>query len=187
LDYARDLDQAKALLAEAGYADGFTLKLVTSERGHYLVNYQSLRDQLAAIKVEIDLEIVEHREMHKRIRRDENPIVIYVAWRPNADVFLTRFFHSNSAVMTGVSPDTNFSHYDKIDRLIEAARTARDPASQVRIWKQAQVKLLDDAVAYPLHYVNLVYARRTNVDYGHPLDAAMALYPQFTEKTHIAD
>ena len=63
----------------------------------------------------------------------------------------------------------------------------RDPATQIRIWRQAQIKLLDDAVAYPLHYVNLVYARRTNVDYGHPLVAAMALYPQFTEETHFAD
>ena len=67
------------------------------------------------------------------------------------------------------------------------ARTTRKPANQVRFWKQAQVKLLDDAVAYPLHYVNLVYARRTNVDYGHALKAAMALYPQFTEKTRLAN
>jgi peptide/nickel transport system substrate-binding protein len=35
--------------------------------------------------------------------------------------------------------------------------------------------------------VNLVYARRKDLDYGHPLEAAMALYPQFTEKTHFTD
>ncbi len=57
---------------------------------------------------------------------------------------------------TPFSPDTNFSHYDGIDKLIETARSARNPADQVRIWKQAQVKLLSDAAAYPLHYVNLV-------------------------------
>jgi peptide/nickel transport system substrate-binding protein len=187
LDYAYDPDQARALLAEAGYANGFALKLVSSERGHYLANYERLRDQLAAIGVEVELEVVKHREMHKRIRADENAIVIYVAWRPNADVFLTRFFHSASTVVTGASPDTNFSHYEEIDRLIETARSARDPADQVRFWKQAQVKLLSDAAAYPLHYVNLVYARRKTVDYGHPLKAAMALYPQFTETTRLVD
>jgi len=98
---------------------------------------------------------------------------------------LTRFFHSHSTVVSGRSPDTNFSHYDQIDRLIEAARTVRKPIVQVRLWKQAQIKILGDAAAYPLHYVNLVYARGTYVDYGHPLKAAMALYPQFTEKTRI--
>jgi peptide/nickel transport system substrate-binding protein len=187
LDYPYDPAKAKALLVEAGYADGFSLRLVTSERDHYKANYESLRDQLAPLKIDIELEVVEHRKMYERIRQGENSIVIYVAWRPNADTFLTRFFHSDSAVVTGASPDTNFSHYDQIDRLIETARTAREPAHQVRFWKQAQVRLLDDAIAYPLHYVNLVYARRTNVDYGHVLKAAMALYPQFTEKTRLAN
>jgi len=185
LDYGYDRAKAKALLVEAGYGDGFSLKLVTSQRGHYLTNYESLRDQLAALKIDIKLEVVEHRKMHKRIRQDENAIVIYVAWRPNADVFLTRFFHSESTVVSGASPDTNFSHYDKIDRLIEAARGAHSPKDQVRFWKQAQVKLLEDAAAYPLHYVNLVYARRRQVDYGHNLTATMALYPQFTEQTRL--
>jgi peptide/nickel transport system substrate-binding protein len=123
LDYAHDLDKARALLAEAGHADGFPLKLVTSERDHYLLNYESLRDQLAAVGVDVELEVVNHSEMHERIRQDENLIVIYVAWRPNADIFLTRFFHSDSTVVTGASPDTNFSHYDGIDRLIETARS----------------------------------------------------------------
>ncbi|MFQ5972806.1 MAG: ABC transporter substrate-binding protein [Alphaproteobacteria bacterium] len=187
LDYAYDPAKARELLSEAGYPDGFTLKLVTSERGHYVANYESLRDQLAPLGIAMDLEVVAHREMHRRIREDENPIVIYVAWRPNADTFLTRFFHSNSIVVSGESPDTNFSHYDLIDKLIETARTAREPAHQVRFWKQAQIKLLEDMAAYPLHYVNLVYARRADVDYGHELSATMALYPQFTETTRLRD
>jgi peptide/nickel transport system substrate-binding protein len=34
-------------------------------------------------------------------------------------------------------------------------------------------------------YTKQCYARREYVDYGHPLDATMALYPQFTERTRI--
>lgn len=187
LDYPRDTEKAKVLLAEAGYPDGFSLDLVASERGHYIRNYESLRNQLEQIGVEVKLQSVKHREMHKAIRKNRNAIVIYVAWRPNADVFLTRFFHSDSTVVTGARPDTNFSHYDQIDKLIEAARASRDPRQQVRFWKQAQIKILGDAVAYPLHYVNLVYARRGTVDYGHPLEASMALYPQVTEQTRITE
>lgn len=187
LDYPKDAVKAKALLAEAGLADGFSLQLISSERGHYIRNYESLRDQLAQVGIEVEIEPVKHREMHKAIRKDSNPIVIYVAWRPNADVFLTRFFHSDSTVVSGARPDTNFSHYDQIDRLIEGARVSRDPSRQVQIWKQAQIKILEDAVAYPLHYVNLVYARKASVDYGHPLKAAMALYPQINERTRITE
>ena len=74
----RDTERAKALLTEAGYPDGFTMKLVTSERGHYRVNYESLRDQLADVGVTVELEVVPHAEMHKRIREDENAIVIVI-------------------------------------------------------------------------------------------------------------
>ena len=60
--------------------------------------------------------------MHEQIRKDVNPLVIYVAYRPNADVYLTNFFLSDSIVVTGKSPITNFSHYSAIDELIEQAR-----------------------------------------------------------------
>ena len=187
LDYSTDLDKARRLLSEAGFKDGFSLQVVTSERRDYAKIYESMRDQLAPLRIKIDVQLVEHAQMHKLIRADKNPVVVYNAWRPNADVYLTRFFHSNSIVLTGRSPDTNFAHYTAIDKLIEAARATRDPKAQVRIWKQAQIKLLGDMVVYPLHYVNLVYARRADIDYGHELKSTVALYPQFTEQTRLRD
>jgi len=185
LDYDRDLEKAKELLDEAGYSDGFTLEMVTSEREHYHKNYESMKEQLAQIGIELIINVVDHSTMHEILREDKNPIVIYVAWRPNADVFLSRFFHSDSTVVTGANPDTNFSHYDQIDSLIEGARNELDPRKQAELWKQTQIKILDDMVAYPLHILNFVYARRANVEYGHDLAATTALYPQFTETTRI--
>ena len=185
LDYGVDLEKAKQLMVEAGYADGFSLEVVTSERGHYVNNYESLKTQLAEIGIEVKVEVVDHSTMHSIIREDKNPIVIYVAWRPNADVYLTRFFHSDSIVVTGAKPDTNFSHYDQIDDLIEGARNELDPGKQVELWKQAQIKILEGVAAYPLHYVNLVYAHRDRVDFGYELVSTVALYPQITEETKI--
>jgi len=185
LDYAFNLEKARQLLAEAGYQNGFALKVVASELDQYLKNYESMRDQLIRINVDLKVEVVDHSTMHKKIRQGVNPITLYVAWRPNADVYLTRFFHSDSVVVTGAKPDTNFSHYDKIDGLIEAGRLEINSDKQIELWKHAQIKILEDMVAYPLHYMNLIYARRANVDYGHELVSSMALYPQITEKTKL--
>jgi peptide/nickel transport system substrate-binding protein len=124
--------------------------------------------------------------MHKLIRQDVNPIVVYVAWRPNADVYLTRFFHSDSIVVSGAKPDTNFSHYDKIDDLIVEGRTELDPDKQVQLWKDAQVQILEDMIAYPLLYMQQVTARTDNVDFGHELKSVLALYPQITENTTVS-
>lgn len=185
LEYAVDRDKARELLVEAGYPDGFSMELVSSERESYLKNYQSMQAQLAEIGIDLQINVVDHSSMHSLIREDVNPIVIYVAWRPNADVYLTRFFHSDSIVVTGAKPDTNFSHYNEIDDLIEAARVEQDPDRQIELWKEAQVKILEDMVAYSLQYQNQVTARHTYVDYGHELKSALALYPQITEDTRI--
>ena len=185
LDYAVDLEKARKLLVQAGYSEGFSLDLVASELESYQKPYKSLKVQLARIGIKLNIKIVNHATMHKLIRKDINPIVLYGAWRPNADVYLTRFFHSDSIVVTGKNPDTNFSHYNKIDKLIEAARIEINPGKQIELWKHAQIKIMEDMVAYPLHYLNQNYAHRAHVDYGHELVATMALYPQITEKTRI--
>lgn len=185
LEYEFDRERAQELLAEAGYPDGFSLKMVSSERESYLKNYQSMQAQLAEVGIDIEIDVVDHSSMHNLIREDVNPIVIYVAWRPNADVYLTRFYHSDSIVVTGAKPDTNFSHYTGIDDLIEAARVELDPEKQIELWKEAQIKLLEEMISYPLQYQSQVTARSDKVDFGHELKSVLALYPQITEKTTI--
>jgi peptide/nickel transport system substrate-binding protein len=186
LDYATDREKAKKLLAQAGVPNGFPLEVVTSEMTSYRVLYESMQAQLAKVGIRANVKVVDHSTMHSLIRKDANPIVMYIAWRPNADVYLTQFFHSDSIVVSGKKPNTNFAHYDKIDDLIEKARVETDGGKQAALWKDAQVRILQDMVAYPVLYQNQVYARSTAVDYGHDLVSVLALYPGVTEKTRLA-
>ena len=186
LTFDHDPDRARELLAEAGYEDGFELELVSSEMEAYLRNYESMQATLADIGIDLSLQVVDHSTMHEQIRQEVNPLVIYIAWRPNADVYLTRFAHSSTRVVIGDAPDTNFTRYTELDDLIEEARVEVDPDRQEEIWKEANAQLLEDMVIYPLHFLNQVYARRDNVDYGHELVSVMALYPQITENTTIS-
>ena len=187
LDLAYDVDRERAMqmLADAGYPDGFSLEVVTSEMTGYRRIYENMQAQLAEVGIDLKVNVVDHSTMHAQIREDVNPIIVYIAWRPNADAYLTRFYHSDSIVLTGAAPDTNFSHYDLIDDLIEQARIETDPEKQLQMWKDAQIMTLEDMVSYPLHYQQQVYARSANVDYGHELVSVLALYPGITEKTSI--
>ena len=184
LDYQKNITRARNMLVEASLPDGFSIELVTSEKRLYRTLYKSLQQQLAIIGIDCKIRTIAHGEMHKVIRKQQLPIVLYAAWRPNADVYLTRFFHSDSIIVTGASPDTNFSGYDNIDKLIEDARLEINPTKQVQLWEQAQIRILSDMVAYPVLTTLQLFARKTSVDYGHDLKNSMALYPQFTEKTH---
>lgn len=185
LDYDTDINRAKQLMEEAGLKDGFKMDVVMSEVGSFSNNYRTLKAQLATINITMNLHLVDHATMHRLIRHDFNPIVIYEAFRPNTDEFLSRFFHSSATISSGKSPATNFSHYNGIDKLIEIARQERITSRQIKLWEYAQIKLLEEMVVYPLHHKNQIYVRKDTVDYGHPIISTMALYPQFTEKTTI--
>jgi len=185
LAYKRNLDRARQLMAAAGYPDGFSLDVVSSKKRIYRRVYEVLKEQLARINIDCRITIESHANMHRVIRKKPRAMVIYAAWRPNADAYLTRFFHSDSIVVTGKKPDTNFAHYQKVDKLIEDARLEIDPVKQINLWGQAQVMIMNDMAAYPVMYTIQGYARKSYVDYGHPLLSTMALYPQFTEKTRL--
>jgi peptide/nickel transport system substrate-binding protein len=185
LDYRYDPDKARQLLAEAGLGSGFSFSVVASEMPAYAVIYQSVQAQLARVGIKMDVKIVDHATMHDQIRKDVNPVVLYVAFRPTADSYLTQFLHSDSIVLTGKSPNVNFAHYDKIDAQIEAARSEPDSAKQEALWKQAQSTALQDMVVYPIQYANQVYARTANVDYGHELKSNLQLSPGIDETTRF--
>jgi peptide/nickel transport system substrate-binding protein len=103
--------------------------------------------------------------------------------RPSADVWLTYFFHSESTVVSGKSPITNFSHTNAIDDLIEAAKEETNKEKQIQLWKKAQYKLLEDAINYPMYILRFVFARSPKVKWGYDLKTTLALYPQINELT----
>jgi peptide/nickel transport system substrate-binding protein len=180
-----NLEKARGLLAQAGYAQGFSMNLVASEKRLYRKSYEILQRQLKKIGITVNLQVMAHSKMHQQIRQDLNAIVLYFTFRPNADAYLRGFFHSDSIVKTGIKPHTNFSHYTKIDKLLDDALKTIGPKKQIHLWEQAQIRILHDAMVYPLFNINQCTVRRATVDYGHPLISTLAGYPQFSEKTRI--
>jgi len=185
LDYQFNANKARSLLRDAGLDNGFSFSVVTSEMPAYRVIYESMQAQLARVGIKMDLKVVDHASMHDQIRKDVTPVVVYVAFRPTADAYLTQFFHSDAIVVSGKSPNTNFAHYNQVDDLIDTARNEANAASQEGLWKQAQTKALEDAVAYPVLFQNQVYARTSNVVYGHDLTSVIQLYPGIDERTRL--
>jgi peptide/nickel transport system substrate-binding protein len=184
--YPYDPERAKQLLRDAGFTNGLAFSVVTSEMPAYRVIYESMQAQLARVGIKMDVQVVDHATMHDQIRKDVNPLVVYVAFRPTADAYLTQFFHSDAIVVSGKSPNTNFAHYARVDEQIDTARTEPDAIHQTMLWRDAQISALSDMVAYPVLYQNQVYARGTRVDYGHELKSVIQLYPGIDEKTRLA-
>ncbi len=196
--YEDNIVKAKALLAEAGYPNGLQTEVIISEMASsYRKPMVAIQAQVKKAGIDLKLKVVDHSSFHSLVRQDASPIGYYACWRPNVDVFLTRFYHSDSTVVSGKKPDTNFSHYgtldadgdgnvDSIDAIIEAARWELNPDKQNDLWKKAQIQLLGDVAAVPIIRLKYAFPMKSYVDLGHPLEFSWATYsPQITEKTKI--
>jgi len=194
--YEFNREKARKLLTEAGFSKGFKTEIYLTERGEYQVPMQNVVAQLRESGINVKLTVVDHSTYHHNIRADMNPIVLYNCWRPTADVRLTYFAHSDSIVVTGKRPNTNFSHVgkedadgdgkvDSVDYLIDAARDLLNTNGQKALWKEAQFNLLDWCVAYPLFIKKFTFARQNYVDWGYDLQSTLVLSPQINELTVI--
>jgi peptide/nickel transport system substrate-binding protein len=180
VNFEQDIEGATQLLTDAGFGDGLEINLVSSEMEDYRRAYEVLAEELRQIGITVNLEVVQHAAMHELIRQDENALTVYVAFRPNAHVYLSQFFTAGTEDSPNV---TNFSKFDVSD-LVDQAITA-EPDEQAELWRQANIAILENFAGFGLVLKNLVYARSEAVDYGHELEAVINLYPGIDETTSI--
>ena len=180
-----DPEKAKALLKEAGYPNGLTIKIIHTNLPGMQSMMEVAQAQLRKVGIVLDMEVVEHATYHANIRKDMSPIVHYSAARfPVADVYLTQFYHSRSIVGTPTAV-TNFSHCNDADAEIDAARVETDTAKQKALWKTAQQKLMTKVCGIPIYEQPQIWARRASLEYGFPLKGSLSLGPVIDEGTYF--
>jgi len=183
--YPYDVAKAKALLAEAGYPNGLTIKTIHTTLTGMQTLIEAVQAQLKKAGINLDIELVEHATFHANIRKDLSPIVHYQAGRfPVADVYLTQFFDSKSTVNTPTAV-TNFSHCSLADEEIRAARVSTDPAKQVALWKTAQEKLAKNVCGVPIYEQLQLWAWKDSLDLGYDVQGSLMLSPPVTEKARF--
>jgi peptide/nickel transport system substrate-binding protein len=183
--YVYDPARARTLLAEAGHADGITLKATVSNISAQQPFMEIIQAQLAKVGIRLELQIVDHPTYQSQIRRDLSALVFYGAARfPIAGTWLGEFFHSKAIVGTPTA-ESNFSHCAVADREIEAARVALDEKTQQEMWKEAQRKIMEDVCAVPLFELRQVWVHSDRLEYGYKLKGAMNLAPPITEATNV--
>lgn len=167
--YARDVERARELLAEAGVEPG-TVVTLYHPTGRYVQDAlvaDAIRAQLAEVGLEVELQTLEWPQYVPYVRRPapENDVQFaMLGWGTptmDADYALFALFHSSE-----VPPGFNGSFYQnpEVDALLEAGRSTLDPEARQAAYAEAISIIWEDAPWLFLYSEIQVTAIRNNVE-----------------------
>lgn len=139
----QDLEKAKALMAEAGLADGFTAKVIAAngEPPVASAEAQVLQSQLAEIGVTLDIQMMELNVfVDTWLAGNFDMAVAQNGGRPDPYPMYNRYFTKDGNLL-------KVSNYvdDELDSLMQQGRTETDPAKRKEIFQRFEAHLAEMA------------------------------------------
>ena len=141
--YTQDVDKAKALMSEAGFADGFTAKVIaaTGEPPVAASEAQVLQAQLAEIGITLDIEMMELNVYVDRwLAGDFDMAVAQNGGRPDPYPMYNRYFTKDGNLLKV----SNFVD-DTLDSLMKQGQAETDPAKRVTIFQEFERHLAEQS------------------------------------------
>ncbi len=140
--YTKDLEQAQALLDDAGVSDvSFTIMAASLEPPTALAEAQNIQAQLAEIGITAEIEPLELGVYVDRwLAGDFDAAVALNGGNPDPDNMFYRYWHSTGN-LNGVA---NYST-PELDALLDEARAVVDPAARAELYLEIQKQLAEAA------------------------------------------
>ena len=146
-----DIDKAKALLAEAGYPNGFKSKIWINENPDRRDIAIIVQDQLRAIGVDIAVETLEWGAFLDGTSRGDHEMFIlgWVSVTGDADYGLYPLLHTSCFGGAG-----NRAFYDnpKVDELLTKARNSNDQDERKALYNEVQIIVQEEVPLYITAY-----------------------------------
>jgi peptide/nickel transport system substrate-binding protein len=145
--YPHDLEKARALLKEAGYAGGFELGFLVPESGSGMQSPVEMATVIQANLAQIGVRAkIQTMEWGAYLRKYlEQPDMAEMSWNPSIgdpDHMMYMLLSSDR-----FPPAFNSGYYqnDRVDDLLRRARTTLDDKARVPLYREAQKLVVEDA------------------------------------------
>ena len=170
--YTQNIEKAKALLAEAGYPNGFKAKIWVNDNPVRRDTAVILQDQLKQIGIDLTIETVEWGAFLDGTARGDHEMYL-LGWGTVTRDPDYGMFELTSSTTMGAAGNRSFYSNAEVDKLLEAGKTELDPEKRKDIYKKIQEIIRKDLpmyiVVYPLQ--NVVTKKEVK---NFKLDAAQA-------------
>ena len=140
----QNIDKAKELLAEAGYPDGFSTTILTSDHQQRMDFSEIAQNQLSAIGIKCEVKIMEWGAYLDAVFAGEHEMTV-LGYSYGADPYTGMF---NLFASTCFGPDGNISWYAnaEVDALFEQIKVENDDDKRRTMVEKLQQIIVDDAV-----------------------------------------
>ncbi len=142
--YRFNPDSAKRLLADAGYAAGFPLKLWRSSRPEYARLAQSVQQDLGRIGVKVEILERDAPTVRATVRNGEADMYLgdWYADYPDPENFTYPLFHSKNK---GPGGNYAFLNDSALDAILVRLRSTTDEAEKATLARQADARIFEQA------------------------------------------
>lgn len=161
--YAFDVEKAKELLAEAGFADGFECTLWVNDNQSRIEICQAIADMLKKVNITCQVEIVEFGSFIQKTSNAEHDMAFF-GWTTStadADYSYYSLLHSTQQ---GPPGNRSFTDSKELDELIEKGRASMDNEERLAIYKQVEEYLHEESPNATLYYGNINVGMNAKVE-----------------------
>lgn len=179
--YRYNPDKARRLLAEAGFADGKGLPPIKlSTTSSYLDLCKYLQQQLSLVGIDIKLDVNPPAALREQIAQSKLPWFrgSWIADYPDAENYMTLFYSPNHC-----PAGPNYTHFtsSKFDRLYRQALRETDDVARLRLYRQMDSLIMDEAPVVVMYYDQILHFTHKNIK-GMRTNAMNALDLRFVKK-----
>ncbi|MEI2384458.1 ABC transporter substrate-binding protein [Breoghania sp. JC706] len=167
--FEQDLEKAKALLAEAGYPDGFEIEIDHYSAPPYPDIAQAIQADLGKIGIKVTLLAAENRQVLTKMRARKHQVALsswgtdYFDPNSNVDVFCINHDNSDDATTRPFCWRSHFQD-DKIAKMAEDARDEPDPETRIKKYVELQKYYMNNSPFVVMMQSSVVAAMRPNVE-----------------------
>ncbi|MBA3891921.1 MAG: hypothetical protein H0X64_15470 [Gemmatimonadaceae bacterium] len=171
--YGYDPERARELLAEAGYADGFSIVMQgpTSRYPKDVEVSQTIAAQLGRVGIDVDLSIIEWGTYIGQFRAEDGPPMFLLGWSIPT-------FDPDSILTPLLTTGNTYDRFDDPDlqALIAQARSTVDADDRAEVYSDVQALMLDLAPMVYLYQLNELYVISNRIDWQPRADERLYMW-----------
>lgn len=149
-----DVEKAKALLAEAGYENGFSCELWVNDNQSRIEMCQAIQAMLMEIGVNVEVKVMEFGSFISATTNGEHDMAYFGWTTSSADADYT-FYSLEHSTQQGAAGNRTFIADPEVDALIETGRSSSDDAVRKEAYKNLAIKLDEINNNLPIFYSSI--------------------------------